>query len=151
MITVTFCGHSTVYQQKEVATWLAHVVNQLATEGATTFLLGGYGQFDSLAAKAVQAQKSTHPHIESILVLAYLNRDVDTFGYDGTTFPPLESVPPRLAIVQRNRWMVVNSDVVVSYVNYSWGGAAKTLEYAEQKHKRIIGYPNYDETVNGGI
>ena len=29
-------------------------------------------------------------------------------------------------------------DVVVAYVAYDWGGAAKTLEYAERRKKRII-------------
>ena len=34
--------------------------------------------------------------------------------------------------------MVDAADVVVSYVIHSYGGAATTLRYAEQKHKRII-------------
>ena len=34
--------------------------------------------------------------------------------------------------------MVDAADVVVSYIIHSYGGAATTLLYAEQKHKRII-------------
>lgn len=68
-----------------------------------------------------------------ILVLAYLNRDIDASYYDGTTYPPLEKVPPRYAIVKRNKWMVSASDIVISGVRHDWGGAAKTLVYAPQK------------------
>lgn len=58
--------------------------------------------------------------------------------YDDTTYPPLEGVPLKFAISKRNEWMVDQADVVVAYVQHSWGGAAATLRYAESKHKRII-------------
>ena len=65
---------------------------------------------------------------------------VDTSPCDSSLYPPLESVPKKLAIVRRNRWMVDQADVVVRYVLHSWGGAATTLEYAKQKKKRIISF-----------
>ena len=34
--------------------------------------------------------------------------------------------------------MVEQADLVIAYVKYSWGGAAKTLEYSKRKKKRII-------------
>ena len=74
-------------------------------------------------------------------MLAYLNRDIDASRYDSTTYPPLEKVPPRYAIVKRNEWMVCESDVVISGVTHSWGGAAKTLEFAQRKKKVIFQYP----------
>ena len=76
-------------------------------------------------------------------MLAYLNRNVDVDRYDGTTYPPLEKVPPRYAIMKRNEWMVCESDVVISGVTHSWGGAAKTLEFAQKKGKVIFQYPIY--------
>ena len=109
--------------------------------GAVTFYIGGYGDFDSLAAAAVRRQKSTYPQVEAILVLAYLNRDVDASRYDGTTYPPLETVPPRYAILKRNEWMVCESDVVISGVTHGWGGAAKTLDYARRRGKVIVQFP----------
>ena len=75
----------------------------------------------------MRRQKAVYPHITAILVLAYLNRETDTSRYDDTTYPPLENVPPRYAIVRRNEWMVRESDVVISGVTHGWGGAAKTL------------------------
>ena len=34
--------------------------------------------------------------------------------------------------------MVDSADLVIAYVKYSWGGAAKTLEYAKRRKVPII-------------
>ena len=135
---VTFCGHRDIVCSDKLTRQLRFVLCDLITEGADTFLLGGYGAFDSMAAVTVWELKSTYPHIRSTLVLAYLDRDYNEDLYDDTIYPPLEGVPLRYAISQRNRWMVDAADVIVSCVIHSYGGAATTLRYAKQKHKRII-------------
>lgn len=135
---VTFCGHRDIVCSDKLIRQLRFVLCDLITEGADTFLLGGYGAFDSMAAMTVWELKSTYPHIRSTLVLAYLDRDYNEDLYDDTIYPPLEGVPLRYAISQRNRWMVDAADVIVSCVIHSYGGAATTLRYAKQKHKRII-------------
>lgn len=140
-MTVTFCGHSQTSDQDKIASWLDMILPALIEGGATTFYLGGYGDFDRLAAAAVRRQKNIYPHIESILVLPYLSRKFDAAAYDGTTYPPLEKTPPRYAIVKRNQWMVNESDVVISGVVHSFGGAAKTLDFARGKRKVIFQYP----------
>jgi uncharacterized phage-like protein YoqJ len=138
---VTFCGHSEVVQLDQVKCWLSEVVSQLIEEGAKTFYLGGYGGFDSLAATVVNEQEAAHPEIESVLVIPYLNMEWDHKRYDSTVYPDLEHVPPRFVVSRRNQWMVAEADVVVAYVTHSWGGAAKTLEYARRKKKNVILYP----------
>lgn len=140
-MNVTFCGHSKLYQTENTSKWLDIILPALIEGGATTFYLGGYGDFDSLAAAAVRRQKTKYPNIEAVLVLAYLNREMDASRYDGTTYPPLETVPPRYAIVRRNEWMVRESDVVISGVTHGWGGAAKTLDYAKRRGKVIVQFP----------
>lgn len=137
-MTVTFCGHRDIVCSDKLTRQLRFVLYDMISEGADTFLLGGYGAFDSMAAMTVRELKSTYPHIRSTLVLAYLDRDYNEDLYDDTVYPPLEGVPLRYAISQRNRWMVAASDVVVSYVTHSYGGAATTLRYAEKKKKRIV-------------
>lgn len=144
-MNVTFCGHSEIYAQEPVRQWLVKTVEDLIAKGAEVFLLGGYGQFDQIAASVVWELKAKHSHIQSILVLPYLDKKIDTSHYDDTTYPPLETVPRRYAISHRNRWMVDNADVVVSYVLYGWGGAATTLEYAERKQKVILRYSTEKE------
>ena len=99
-MTVTFCGHSKINRTEDFSKWLDTILPSFIEGGAVTFYLGGYGAFDGLAAAALRKQKETYPHIELILVLAYLNRDTDASRYDSTTYPPLEKVPPRYAIVK---------------------------------------------------
>lgn len=137
---ITFCGHRELYDEKEVRAWLESVTKDLIAKGAEKFYLGGYGAFDRLAASVLAEQKKRYPHIELVLILPYLNRRKDILPCDSSIYPPLESVPKKLAIVRRNQWMVEQADVVVSYVLHSWGGAAMTLEYALQKKKRIISF-----------
>ena len=139
-MTVTFCGHAEISQRENVEKWLFDVTKALIEQGATTFYLGGYGAFDSLAASVLKEQKKQYPQIERVLVLAYLNTEKTKSGYDSTVYPPLETVPRRFAISHRNRWMVDSSDVVVAYVLHDWGGAATTLHYAKRKKKRVIRY-----------
>ena len=139
-MTVAFCGHAQISQSEKIEKWLYDVTQKLIEQGATTFYLGGYGAFDSLAASVLREQKKRYSQIELVLVLAYLNTGRDTSGYDSTVYPPLETVPRRFAISHRNRWMVESADVVVAYVLHDWGGAAKTLRCAKQKKKQIISY-----------
>ena len=144
-MTVTFCGHSQVANANAVAAALADILEKLIDEGADEFLLGGYGEFDTMAAIAVRNAKKNHSGIHSTLVIPYIDRDYDPALYDNSMYPPLETVPRRFAISKRNEWMVSNSDVVVAYIQHNWGGAAATLKYAERKKKRIISIPCTDQ------
>ncbi len=76
-MVVTFCGHGKINKTEEISKWLDTILPSLIEGGANTFYLGGYGAFDGLAASAVRRQKAIYPDIESVLVLAYLNRDID--------------------------------------------------------------------------
>lgn len=137
-MTVTFCGHKEISDQSTVRAALNSVLLTLLAQGADDFLLGGYGAFDAIAARAVYELKQQYPEIHSTLVIPYLNLDYNTLLYDGTTYPPLEEVPKRYTISKRNEWMVERADVVVAYVTHDWGGAAAMLRYAERKNMRII-------------
>lgn len=138
-MTVTFCGHREIHNQEEIKEKLLIILTQLINEGADCFLLGGYGAFDLIAANALHSLSADYPHIRSTLVIPYLNREPDLIElYDDTVYPPLEKVPPKLAIIKRNEWMVGKADVIVSCITHTWGGAAKTLEYARRKNKRVI-------------
>ena len=137
---ITFCGHRTVYDQEMVAVWLHKTVEELIHEGADCFYLGGYGQFDAIAASVIKRQKERYPQIRSVLVLPYLDRNSDADQYDESIYPPLETTPKRFAIAKRNEYMIEAADCVVAYVIHEFGGAYSTLRYAQRKHKRIIRY-----------
>ena len=87
--------------------------------------------------------KANFPEIELVFITPYLDKNCSKlefakYHYDGVIFPPLESVPRKFAILKRNEWVVEEADLVIAYVMYSWGGAAKSLEYAKRKKKTII-------------
>lgn len=146
-MTVTFCGHSQITEKEKVKRWLEDTVTLLIAEGADTFYLGGYGDFDLLSASVLRKLQKSHPQIKLILVLPYLNRKFDFSEYDSTLYPALEKVPPKFAILKRNQKMVELSDVIVAYVTHSWGGAAKTLAYAGRKKKFVLCFPAYKENL----
>lgn len=109
-------------------------------QGADTFYLGGYGEFDQLALQVVRKAKSTLPDVHCILVTPYMNVCNNLDLYDETIYPPLENVPSRYAIVHRNRWMAESADVVLAYVLHNWGGAYTAAKWAKQKGVNVIYY-----------
>ena len=143
MSTVTFCGHGSlsVSEHSFLAEKLYYEIENLIKNGADKFLLGGYGSFDHLCAETVKKLKEIYPHITSILVIPYLNKEYNTEIYDYTKYPPIEKPPLRFAISKRNEYMVKQSDFVIAYVTHSFGGAATTLDYARRKKKTILRIP----------
>lgn len=138
---ITFCGHDNVQNIDKVKDWLCNILDQFIYKENVICYLGGYGGFDRLAASVVRQKQKANPALQSVLIIPYLNRKYDESQYDYTLFPPLESIPPRYAILKRNEWMVTQADVVIAYVTHNWGGAAKTLEYAKAKKKTVLIYP----------
>ena len=143
-MTVTFCGHSDTAESPELRAWLRRIITEMIETGADTFLLGGYGSFDRIAASVVWEVKKRYPGVESVLVLPYLERDAGSSVYDRTTYPPLENVPKRYAIPRRNEWMVDNAEAVIANVGHGWGGAAKMLEYAIRKKKMVLNFSGWE-------
>lgn len=140
---IVFCGHRELHDHEIVRNWLVTVCSELIADGAEHFYLGGYGAFDMLCADVLRQLKKEHRHIQLSLILPYPDTRRVTTGYDELIYPPLENVPRRFAIVRRNEWMVRSADVVVAYVMYDWGGAAKTLARARKLNKQIICFQNH--------
>jgi uncharacterized phage-like protein YoqJ len=144
---ITFCGHKDISDRQSILNKLIETLEPyFKGQSPLTFYCGGYGGFDSVASESIDILKKKYTEIkaEKIFVTPYITpsyqeriSDMKKF-YDDVIYPPLENVPLRFAISRRNEWMVENSDIVIAYVNYSWGGAAKTLEFAKRKHKQII-------------
>mgnify|MGYP000641248802 CR=1 FL=1 len=132
-MTVTFCGHSHVSDAADLSVWLDKVLNLLIAAGADRFYLGGYGDFDRMAAEAVKAKKDERPGIEMALVTAYLGRQADGESYDYMIYPTLRDVTQRSAIPQRNEWMVDHAARVIAVYNGTSGGTRNTIEYAREQ------------------
>ena len=146
-MTVTFIGHSDAILsdkiKKDIRAFLASIV---ISEESTEFLCGGKGNFDSFAASVCGELKTIYNGVSVTYVTPYITIDqqkkidelLKSDIYDSSIYPPIECTPLRFAISKRNEWMIDSADLVIAHVKYSWGGAAKTLEYAKRKKVPII-------------
>ena len=144
---ICFVGHSIVCDEfKVIEKVKEYVEKSIVNEEEILCYLGGYGKFDELCAIACRELKRKYPFIELVYVTPYISESAqrkikDMIGcglYDSSLYPPIENAPPRFAIAKRNRWLISNADLVIAYVNHSFGGAYKTLKMAKGMNKRII-------------
>ena len=101
--TCFFIGHRET--SDSIFPVLVQAVERHITEyGVTEFVVGHYGNFDRLAARAVLKAKEHHPQVTLFLLLPYhpADRPIPApEGFDGTFYPPgMERVPKRAAIVR---------------------------------------------------
>ena len=148
---ITFCGHRNVSDNAIITDRLTDAITKLFLKAMTdslpiSFYCGGYGEFDCLAEKAVEKVRGNFPNIrcEKVFVTPYITQSYQYRNeqmkkrFDDVIYPPIENVPYRYAIIRRNEWMIDSADIIIAYVKYSWGGAARTLEYAKRKKKTVI-------------
>ena len=141
-----FAGHSKLYGTNDMYNKLISLIERLIKEeDVSEFWVGNYGDFDRLCAGAVRNVKRKHPHIELNLVIPYLTSDINNNRqfyyrkYDNIIIADLpEGTPKRFWIIKCNEYMVQCSDFIICYVQYSCGGAAKTMEYAKKRESIII-------------
>jgi len=135
---VAFCGHSQYISSAADERRILEILSQTVGDGFAEIYLGGYGAFDEFARKCARKYQQTHSNIKLVFVTPYIKADNCKDLYDEIIYPALENVPYRYAIVARNRWMVDNADLVIAYVNHSWGGAYNACAYAVSKGKKVI-------------
>ena len=107
--------------------------------GVNEFIVGGYGNFDRLAASAVISCKKHHSEVRLTLLLPYhptMHHVTVPEHFDGTLYPDeQERVPPKYAIVRANRYAVDSADYLIAYIRYTTGNSAKLVSYARQKEQ----------------
>ena len=139
---VAFCGHRNVHDTVAVHQWLDQVVKMLVKEGADEFWSGDKGDFSLFGIGAVTSLKWRYTHLRTVLVQAYIDQEADPLFFDEKLYPPLEDVPRRFAMQQRDRYMALNADVLVMYAVHNFGNSMAIKELAERKGKRVINYPD---------
>lgn len=144
-MVISFCGHRDFTPDAEKEKTIIDILLKYAeTEQEVICYTGGYGAFDWFAASCINKAKKAAHNIVNCLVVPYITSSylerisLHTKELDEVIYPPLENIPPKFAIIRRNEWMIDNSDLLIAYVKYSWGGAAKTLEYAKRRGKPIL-------------
>ena len=136
-----FIGHREA--SSEILPALAEAVEKHITQyGVTEFIVGNYGGFDHMAAKAVIEAKERHPEITLSMLLPYHPAErpiAPPKGFDNTFYPPdMEKVPRKLAIVRANRYMVDHVDYLIAYAWHPASNARDLVEYAKKREKRNL-------------
>ena len=138
MSSCTFFGHRDcpeVIKSKLKTT----IVDLIEHQGVDMFYVGNHGTFDALVRAALIELIPQYPSVQYAVVLAYMPQEKVCGDCYETIFPEgIETVPRRFAINWRNKWMLRQSDFVVTYVTHSWGGAARFTEMARKRKKIVI-------------
>ncbi len=138
MLTCTFFGHKDT--PKEIESILRSIlIDLIKNKNVCNFYVGNHGNFDHMVKRILIELNEIYP-INYAVVLAYL--PVKKYNHEesstNTILPDgIETVPRKFAINYRNKWMVEQSDYVVTYVKYTVGDADKFQELAKKK-KRIV-------------
>ena len=105
--------------------------------GVREFVVGQYGRFDGMAAKAVRKAKQRYDGIRLTLLLAYYNSKIMIpEGFEDSLYPEgMERVPKHAAIVRVNRYMIDHSDYIIAYDMGRIGNTREMLQYAIKRKK----------------
>ncbi len=139
MKSCTFFGHRHVGE--EIREDLRSAITDLIeNENVTNFYVGNHGSFDRMTVNILKNLKSKYAHINYTIVLAYIpKKDKDEKDFSNTVYPEgMELVPSKFAIIERNKWMIEKSEIVVVFVKTLCGGAAKFKEIAQKKGRKVI-------------
>ena len=106
------------------------------------FFIGEKGTFDEMTVSILEELKGEYD-FDYMVFISYTDNIKRANIYKGdryyTTFPKRSALaPPIYAVCYHNKWVVKQSDVVISYVNSLWGNAARYVLMAKQMNKRII-------------
>ena len=139
MANCTFFGHRDC--PETVKPKLREVLVDLITNhGVDMFYVGHQGQFDAYVHSVLKRLKQEYPQISYAVVLAYMpGQRTEYDDYSDTMLPEgIEAVHPRYAISWRNKWMLDQSDYVVTYLTHTWGGAYQHARKAIGQGKKVI-------------
>ena len=137
-IVCTFFGHKDTPKEIE-PTLRSTLIDLIENKNVNVFYVGNNGNFDTMVSRQLEDLSHTYPITYSV-VLAYLPTEKNKYDdLTNTIYPEgLETVPKRFAISRRNKWMIQQSDVVVTYVTHNFGGAAQFKEMAVNQGKTVI-------------
>ena len=140
MKTCFFIGHrdapESIYDRL-----LTVVEHHISEYGVTDFVVGRYGNFDRLAARAVVEAKQHHSEVTLTLLMPYYRTDADPLpdGFNGSLFPDgLEAVPKRAAILRANQYMIHHCNYLIAYDSGYIGNTRKLVAEARRIGKLYL-------------
>lgn len=134
----TFFGHKNAPKEIE-PTLRSTLIDLIENKNVNVFYVGNNGNFDSMVRHQLEELSQLYPITYSV-VLAYLPTEKNKYdNLTNTIYPEgIETVLKRFSISWRNKWMIQQADVVVTYVTHNFGGAAQFKEMAMKQKKNVI-------------
>ncbi|MBP3686659.1 MAG: hypothetical protein J6J21_06480 [Clostridia bacterium] len=141
MNTCTFFGHRDAPGTISKALRDA-VIELIRQNGVVRFLVGNEGSFDRIVQLELHRLQAEFPEISFFVVLSSLPSGRSRPGLD----PRFESIYPeevartipRFRIDRRNRWMIQQSDVVITYFRKIASNTQKYQDLALRQNKTVI-------------
>ena len=158
MKACSFFGHRDTAQTEELKQKVREIVERLIVEeGVDTFLFGSRSKFDELCHIVVTELKEKYPHIRRIAYLCkhearclvgegekirrtiktVAGRDIYVGEYEEIKKSDRVNSAGRASYVERNQWMIDDSDFCIFFIEREVGGSALAYDYA-QKYKQAI-------------
>ena len=164
MKACSFFGHRDTEQTEELKQKVRETVERLIVEeGVDTFLFGSRSKFDELCHMVVTELKEKYPHIQRIAYLCkhesgclagegkdeqhrikeLTRRDVYVREFEDIKRSDRVNSAGRVSYVERNQWMVDESDITFIHIDKGYciknknSGTALIYRYAKSR-KRII-------------
>jgi len=142
--TCCFAGHRKIYDSETKEKVLETIAALYKEKGVRRFLVGNYGDFDRICSFAVSEFKKKCNDVKLELVIPYLTKSINSNWnyferYDNIFIPDIPiNTPFKAKIIKTNEYMVNHSEFLISYINYTWGGAYTTYEYEKRKGVNVI-------------
>ena len=128
---VSFCGHRHIFDNKnELKTKVMDILDKYSDIKDLVFLCGAYGDFDKIGYACACKIKEKNPDAKIVLVTPYYdslyiaNKKELYPLVDEVYYPNLESVPKKYCILERNKYIIDESDLVICYVRRRIGSGA---------------------------
>ncbi len=141
---IAFCGHSKYTKNLTDEKMILKMLETIVNDDYCEFFLGEYGGFDRFAYDCAKKFKENHPKVKLIFITPYISvkhqikyDEYQKERFDLIIYPSLEKVPLRYAISHRNRWIIEQADVIISFITHKNGGAYTMYRLAKRKNKKV--------------
>lgn len=146
--TVSFFGHRRIYDIFNLESLIEKYIHDiLSTKEYVEFLVGRDGDFDQIVTSCIKRVKRKFVDCNSsiIWIMPYIKSDYkknqnyyEKYYDEIIIFEESQSAYPKAAFNIRNQIMIDRSDLIFFYVEHTYGGAYKSMQYAKKQHKKII-------------
>ncbi len=149
-MTCCFSGHRVLPREdiERIRKELSVVIDEYIKKGYTRFVSGGALGFDLLAARLVVEKRKSDNGIRLIMILPCRDQHIKWSKRDRMEYEEILMLADEVEYVcgkyctgcmhLRNKVMVDNSQVLMSYLTEYRGGTAYTVNYAREKEREIV-------------